>query len=756
MNPSPPQLQRPQLWISRREFLASASALFAAADQFLPRPRRYWANAFQAPAPLPTSLLSQGALDLYAVFKDEIRHNYKNNVYASLGNKLQLDGEAYVQVSLALIAYDLIDIIGSSPMPEDSRQNLIREQIIRTEAAFVNAAKFLDWPKYQVDVENQVINISGPQYLNFYAYMNQPVLFVFRNPTASRQTVRFTSETLQFPFTALTLAPEANRYVLGSASFEEKGDWAIKVSFKTDKAARAHVVPAKVDETVVLHGLLIASEQDTAPPMARVRVTDATGRYFPPEVEPSGVIRMPSDARTTRAERWFYADGNFRVRVPQGKIRVSIRRGLEYRSLDEEIEISRGGTLQETFHLSRWAHMEQDGWYSGDMHAHNLDPKTALFEGRAECLNFVNVMVYKHLEYIGTQEYFTGGVDPISDDRHFIYFNEEFRNEPMGHLELINLKKLVQPIATGRLGLHWPAIETYDDLSMPLPFHGDADSPDFPLLLQAMRQTHQQGGLVGWAHLRPSEWEFPLDAAEGQIDFVDIMTHTDIPQDLHLWYAMLNCDFRLPACAGTDRQEPVGPIGHQRVYAWLDEPLSYLNWIKALKAGSSFVTNGPMIELRVNTSRPGGVIRLSKPTEVSISAKAFSQIPFEKLEMIVNGEIIRVGSATQNGLYAEMTLTQSMRESAWIAARCLGAWNKELFYSNPVFAHTSPVYVRYRDERIAKPKSAEFLLGFLQKLEDWAEHEGYFENIRQKTEVLRTIRTGMGYYEKISMQSKPA
>jgi hypothetical protein len=167
------------------------------------------------------------------------------------------------------------------------------------------------------------------------------------------------------------------------------------------------------------------------------------------------------------------------------------------------------------------------------------------------------------------------------------------------------------------LGLHWPIIESYSDLSMPLPLHGDANSPDFPLLVEAMRETHRQGGLAGPAHLRPSEWEFPLDAALGQLDFADVMTHTDLPQDFQLWYALLNCDFHIPGVAGTDRQEPTGPIGHQRIYVWLDGPLTYTNWMKAMKTGRSFLTNGPMLLLQVNGMKPGATIRFSKPKRLA-------------------------------------------------------------------------------------------------------------------------------------------
>lgn len=748
-------LHQPMKNVSRRGFIGTASAFLVSAGQFLRSPLRAWARPVPAQSG-PTPSLNQESLDLQAIFVEEIRPNYQDNVYAWQGNKLQLDGESYVEVSRALIAHDSLDIVRLTPMPEEVRQKLMKEHVAKAEAAFLDAVASLDWPKYLVLLGEGEISFSGPLQLHLYAYSNQFTIFSFQNSTSSPQTAHFVSEEMSFPDGGVNLEAQSTRYVLGSMTPEVTGEWSVKIKITTDKGSRELVIAATVAETAILEGILVADEQDSEPPIARVRITSADGRYCPPEVQPSGLIRMRTEGQTTRAERWCYANGRFKVRVPLGKVKVSIRRGLEYRNLEEEVEVNSAGTVEKKFVLSRWAHMEKDGWYPGDLHVHMLDPKTALFESRAECLNFVNVMVFKHLDLTRTTEYFTGGVDPTSDDRHFIYYNEEFRNEPMGHVGLINLKKLVDPISTGRLGLHWPYIMRYEDLAMPLPFHGDADSPDFPLLLEAMRHTHKQGGLVDWAHLRSSEWEFPLDAEEGQIDIVDIMTHTDLPQDLDLWYALLNCDFHIPACAGTDRQAAVDPIGHQRVYVQLDAPLNYANWMKALKAGSSFVTNGPMVQLHVNNIQPGGAIHLSEAGEVNISARASSQIPFEKLDIIVNGEVIGTGNATSNGSTAEITLKHAINKSAWITARCMGVQDKDLFYSHPVFAHTNPVYVIYRKQRIAKPESANFLLSFLQKLEDWAERQAYFLNGRQKAEALRSIRKGMRYFEKISRSAKPA
>jgi hypothetical protein len=750
MNLFPERLKGSRARTSRRSFLALAGAMMASVSQLLRRPHLSWGAAH--PSEAPVRALTPGAEDLHDLFEDEIRANFKDNVYATLGNSLQLDGESYVKVSQALATYDFLDIIRLASIPEESRQKLMKNQIARAESGLLAAFASLDWPKFYVELESPGLDISGPSNLRLYAHTGQPLLLVFHNSGTSPQSVRAASGEVSFPVARLEIQPGYTRYLRGTVNPRDGGDSEIKIRFTTDSGVRDLIVKANVEKTIILEGLLVADATDQEPPIARVRVTNDQGKYFPPEAQPSGLIRIIGQGHTTRGERWSYAIGKFQVRIPFGKYHVSIRRGLEYRSLDQEIEVNEGGNPQRTFVLSRWVNMEKDGWFPGDMHVHMLDPATALFECEAECLNFVNVMVFKHLEDTYAREHFTGAVDPKSDNRHFIYYNEEFRNEPMGHIGLINLKKLVEPISTGRLGLHWPTVMRFDSLNMPLPFHGDKDSPDYPLLVNAMRQTHKQGGFVDWAHLRSTQWEFPLDAEKRQIDVVDIMTHTEIPQDLQLWYALLNCNFDIPACAGTDRIQATDPIGHQRVYVWLDAPLSYANCIKSLKAGSSFVTNGPMVRLQVNGMKPGGKVHLAGPTGVSISASAFSQIPFEHLEIIANGEIISSVEATEKGSRAEVIFNHPINQSAWIAARCIGPPDKELFYTHPVFAHTSPVHIRYREEPIVKPESARLLLGILQKLENWAEHEGYFENSRQRAEVLTTIRSSMGYFERIALQ----
>ena len=95
----------------------------------------------------------------------------------------------------------------------------------------------------------------------------------------------------------------------------------------------------------------------------------------------------------------------------------------------------------------------------------------------------------------------------------------------------------------------------------------------------------------------------PVDVALGKIDSLDINGAYEFA--VPLWHRLLNCGFRLPASAGTDvflnRLRGRLP-GGDRAYVRLDGAFSYDAWVKGLKAGRSFVTNGPMLEFTATAS----------------------------------------------------------------------------------------------------------------------------------------------------------
>jgi hypothetical protein len=49
------------------------------------------------------------------------------------------------------------------------------------------------------------------------------------------------------------------------------------------------------------------------------------------------------------------------------------------------------------------------------------------------------------------------------------------------------------------------------------------------------------------------------------------------------------------------------PVGYDRVYVHLGSDLNYEKWWEGLRAGRSFVSNGPLLRCRANGKLPGEV-----------------------------------------------------------------------------------------------------------------------------------------------------
>jgi hypothetical protein len=399
-------------------------------------------------------------------------------------------------------------------------------------------------------------------------------------------------------------------------------------------------------------------------------------------------------------------DSSFQVDAAWLPLKYQVVKGYEFRIAEGELrsEHLRDGVV--TIPLSRWSSLSRRDWYSGDIHIHHIAPQTCRLEMDAEDLNVANILTS---DFTADQSQFEGKVNIHSSDQRLIYVSQEFRNDQLGHLCLLNLKKLIEPVKTMQ------------------PYH-------YPLHVEVCDRARAQGGYVSWAHF-PS-WpgvENPLDVALEKLDGLEILCQMDprefpifmkqvVPElaaneGLHLWYRYLNCGFRLTATAGTDKMTTFVTVGANRVFARVNGEFSYQNWIDALKAGRTFISNSPLLSFTVNNHEPGSVLRLrpGAGNVLQIHAVAESQLPYDRLEIISNGRAI--GEATPSGPRnrTEIHLEHKLHQSGWLAARAYekldgyrgrGVDFKKVhvnqgtllgnYYGTrrpeAVFAHTSPVY----------------------------------------------------------------
>jgi hypothetical protein len=114
-------------------------------------------------------------------------------------------------------------------------------------------------------------------------------------------------------------------------------------------------------------------------------------------------------------------------------------------------------------------------------------------------------------------------------------------------------------------------------------------------------------------------------------------------------------------------------VGANRAFARIDGDFTYDNWIAALKAGRTFITNSPILSFSVNGREPGAALQLSsrKDKALRIHATAESQIPYTHLEIVSNGQVIGQAKPGGSRNRAEIQLEHPLSKSCWLAARVL-------------------------------------------------------------------------------------
>jgi hypothetical protein len=189
--------------------------------------------------------------------------------------------------------------------------------------------------------------------------------------------------------------------------------------------------------------------------------------------------------------------------------------------------------------------------------------------------------------------------------------------------------------------------------------------------------------------------------------------------------------------SGKDRNTVV--LGAVRTYARLEpeHEFSYGAWTESVRAGRTFVTDGPLLSLAVNGHEPGAVLPLSgQGARVRIQSEAHSVTPFTRLECLYNGVVIADAESAGDGRAAMIETEVPIDNSGWLAARCLGG---EI--DSAVRAHTSPVYVRLEGQPMRpEPNTMAPLLAVLDRTLAWVQVEARCPKEQQREQLMQTLQ----------------
>jgi hypothetical protein len=451
-------------------------------------------------------------------------------------------------------------------------------------------------------------------------------------------------------------------------------------------------------------------------------------------------------------QRWCYADGQFALTGGASGLTVEIRRGLEALPIRKTLG---SHSAEQTFRLERWINMAGRGYLSGDSHVHLLTPAQCHLQMRAEDLAVLNLLVG---DFTPDIESFTGELDPVSTPGHSVYVGQEFRDWQQGHITLLRLRKLVEPLR---------------------PFGGlfNQYTNRHLHLAPAAREARAQGAVVTWAHFdNLPGTESPIDVALGLIDAMELITYDDptgppphwepwrmerpegfpplpLLPGLELYYHYLNAGFRMPLAAGTDKMSEGIPVGSSRFYAKVGKEQTYDAWLAALKAGNGFITNGPLLTFEADGRESGSLIEFHDARKVTARATARSIHPFTRLQIIVNGEAAATSPEPKrdaDGIYeAKLEARINLDHSAWVAAR-VSEPSREGKLILPrdltVFAHSNPIYFLRDGAKVRVQKSIDHLLLYMRYSGHWFRTAANFETEAKKQEAVQAAEQAMAFY----------
>ncbi|MCI0377930.1 MAG: hypothetical protein L0215_10005 [Gemmataceae bacterium] len=449
------------------------------------------------------------------------------------------------------------------------------------------------------------------------------------------------------------------------------------------------------------------------PTPCRVRFTDAAGNYYAPlgrlvdfalgpNCDVGGNVQIGD-------KKYAYIDGTCEIDLPPGRILAEISKGPEYTPLADTIDLA-PGKLALRFVLERWINLRERGWYAGDTRAHCLSPHAALLEAQAEDIAVVNLLIQQMpvMDMDGSTPgsessslrdrrtanafpnilAFSGQKPILEAPGHLVAVNSHNVHPALGSLGLLHCHRLVFPLTSGQI----------DEL-------GDWTLDDW------CDQCHRKNGLVVWTNLGHGTDDFafgePLAALLlGKIDALEIdEVHLDpvMLARMALVFQCLHFPLALVGASAKDRNQKV--LGRMRTFARLlpSAEFSYSNWIEAVRAGRTFVTNGPLLDLEIDGHGPGSIVPLATGKESFwVRAEAKSLAPFDLLELLKNNDVVE--SVTPSGYpsVARMEGEYKANDTVNLAIRCVG--NNSLPtrpFPQPLLAQTTPIQVRRENRPLA-------------------------------------------------------
>ncbi len=439
----------------------------------------------------------------------------------------------------------------------------------------------------------------------------------------------------------------------------------------------------------------------------QITVTGKDGKPLPCRIHLTDAAGQP--VRAAGLPFWkdhFVCQGTAKVSVEAGKHKLEVERGPEFERYVAVVTVGKNADGAVAVTLKRIGDLSATGWHSGDLHVHR-NPEEVELLMQAEDLDVAPVITWWNNRNLWKDRALPKkALVRFDGNRYYHLLGGEDEREGGALL--------------------------YFGLDRPLEITGS--SREYPSPMKFVLQAHQNKRV--WIDIeKPFWWDVPIWLASGKMHSIGLANNhmcrsrmyeseawgrprdekrLPAPRGNGFWtqeiyYHILNCGFRLPPSAGSASGVLPNPVGYNRVYVHTGKKLDYDDWWKGLKAGRSFVTNGPLLIVKADDHLPGHVFqakagaRLEIP--LSISLTTLDDVP--ALEIIKNGRVDRRISLKE--AIKEGVDSVTFKESGWFLVRAI-ADHPRTFR----FASTAPFYVEVgKTKRRISRQSAKFFIDWV-------------------------------------------
>ncbi|MCL4693089.1 MAG: CehA/McbA family metallohydrolase [Candidatus Hydrogenedentes bacterium] len=479
------------------------------------------------------------------------------------------------------------------------------------------------------------------------------------------------------------------------------------------------------------------------PAAVLVRIIDRDGRRvrLPGLLSRAAALSPKSVGASSfvHADSWSIVPGELVVAVPQEVLTIEAIRGPNSTWFSKTLDLR--GNAEES--MEETIKPLIDGaypWQGGNPHLH-LQKMTLDEAERYVCetaaADGYDIVFLSYLERAEADLEYISNTFTADDLARFtkrcgvlFAYGEEYRHnfvknsEGYGHVMLLDLKELILPASLG-----YAITRSSND-----------DQP----LRDGIIRARKQDATVLWCHGTQGYEDVPNWFA-GLVDVQMIFDQGSKGTYESAIYRYLNAGLRVPLATGTDwffRDMAMA-------YVQVDEPLTKGRWLEALRAGRSFITNGPLVSFTVNGQPIGSAINAAPGDTLDVAASIVCRGDFNDLELIRNGNVIgRANAVQRDGRFiAEFRQTLPVGDASWYAVRATpftanydkpetsGVGYNE--YGKPYFAHSSPIYVTVNGYGTLLPDAVASLLDEVRESRAFIAEEGDFSSDADRDRLLR-------------------